>query len=190
MKNIWNFIKKLFGFESAKVPQIQTDVPDSSQPPHGNGESGIPEINIGEIRGASNSEKKIIGDAVEYVRRVVYSNEFKDGVLQTQFTSTNGLTNEHILEKFITKSVTVNVEMYTGSFIENRVWKTQGKDIGDGVVYANRYFISSAFDLADLILHEVAHQLGFHHVSASESTSVPYRMNQLFKLVAAQIGIK
>lgn len=175
--NLWN---KLFGPKTKKVPEV-VPVPIPTQPvdtpPQTEGSGFV----LGKVEGAINNELSVIKDAITLVSNVVTSPKFKELVLAETFTNTGGLTNQEIYEKFTQNKITVNVSMFTGSWIQNHVYGTMGYDVeGDDFVHANRYFVKTAPVLGSLILHEIAHTLGFHHVSAKESSSVPYRMNKIF----------
>lgn len=187
---MFRFIKKLFGFGSVvKVPQpIKTDAGDSSPDPLKNG-SSAPDIIPGIITGASDAEKAMILTAITYVKRVVYSPEFRDAVIFAKFTSTKGLSNREIYEKFTNSYLVVNVDHFTGNWKQNHVWHTVGYEAGDGFIHSNRAFVTDAMTMGSLILHELAHTLGFSHSSASEATSVPYTCNRIFDDVTKKIGL-
>ncbi len=140
-------------------------------------------VELGEVKNATSEEVQMVRDAAALVERVVSSAEFRARVLDFAFTSTGSQSNAQIYERLTSGTMMIRVTMFTGSWIENHVWHTQGRDIGDGVVYANRYFIDDAHAMGSLILHEYAHQRGYHHESASESSSVPYAMNEIFESV-------
>lgn len=142
------------------------------------------QVELGEIKNATSDEAQMIREAALLLERVVTSEEFRTRVLDFAFTSTDGQSNAQIYEHLTSGTMMIRVTMFTGSWIENHVWHTEGRDIGDGVVYANRYFIDDARQMGSLILHEYAHQRGYHHESASESSSVPYAMNAIFDQIA------
>lgn len=192
MRRFINWIKKVFGFGSvSKVPPIQTGTVEPVVIPIPIG-STIPDFVVGDIKGASESERKMIIQAIGYVKQVVYSPEFKSAVMGATFTSTRGLSNIEIYNLFQTTLFVVNVDMFDGTWRQNHVWHTQGyEDPNDDYVHANRYFIQDALNMGSLILHELAHEpLMFTHSSASEYTSVPYACNAIFSNVATKLGIK
>lgn len=175
--NLWT---KLFPKKSPTItpidPIVIPDTPIDTTPQ--SNESGVV---LGQVTGTIGNELELIKEAVSLVSAVVTSPKFKELILAETFTSTDGLTNQQIYDKFTQSKITVNVAMFTGTWIQNHVYGTMGYDVeGDDFVHANRYFVNTAPVLGSLILHESAHGLGFHHQSASESTSVPYRMNKIF----------
>ena len=180
---MWSFLKRFFG-KSVIVP-AQT-VPSVGATPTPFVVSSTPDILLGRITGASEIEKAMIIHALSYVKAVVYSPAFYTSVMAASFTTTDGCTNEQIYKAFTTQSIVVNVDDYTGSWKANHVSKTMGYENGDGYVHANRVFVYEAIGMASLILHEVAHQLGFRHISPNESTSIPYTMNRIFELINKQ----
>ena len=192
MRAIINFFKRIFGFgRTTKVPvEAPTGIPEPIKNPPSDVGSGFPDISVGEVRNATDNEMKMIGKAIVFNRMVVYSPEFKEAVLAAEFTETNGLTNLQIWEKFTTGSIKVNIEMFTGSFTQNRIYKTVGYDLpGDDFTYINRYFVQDEITMGSLILHELSHALGFSHYNKYTQTSVPYTMNHIFELVARKLGL-
>lgn len=192
MKKIINWLKKLFNIGTgSKVPQSNSSVDVPVKIPLGT-DMSTPDITLGTITGATVNECKMIAQAVDYVRQVVSSSEFREAVIYAKFTNTNGLSNQQIYDLFTKTKLLVNVDMFDGSWKQNHVWHTMGyEDPNDDFVHANRYFIQDALTMGSLILHELSHEpLGFHHNSASDSSSVPYTMNRIFESVAEKLGIK
>lgn len=181
-----SLFKKLFKGSGSIVTPTTGEVTVSNPPDY----SGIvtSKVKLGKVSGAINYEPAMIEKAVYYVDRVVVSDAFRDEVLKAQFTSTNNLNNEEIYHVLTDGIIVVNVTMFYGSFIQNKVYKTVGLDNGSGIVFANRYFVKTAFDMGSLILHEYAHQKGFHHESAAEKSSVPYTMNAIFSTVFPKVS--
>lgn len=180
---MFNWIKRLFS-KSAIVPTPATSSVGSVTVP--SAASSTPDIILGSITGASLSEIEMIKQALGYVKAVVYSPAFHTAVLAASFTTVDGLTNEQIYKAFTTQRIIVNIDDYTGSWRANNMSHTMGYENGDGYVHMNRVFVHDALVMGSLILHEVAHMLGFRHLSASESTSIPYTMNQIFDTITSQ----
>ncbi len=178
---IWSFIKSLFGVKPPMIMVQPVEAPEIN---------GIPGFYLGKVKGAYPNEIEIIKSAVQLVAEVVRSDHFYKQVIAAKFTSTNGKSNLEIYQAFTTRAITVNVAMFTGSFMQNRVYHTVGYDNDDEFVHANRYFVQDANTLGSLIIHEVAHSLGFHHESASESTSVPYSMNKIFESTQIKLSFR
>ena len=175
-----SFFKRMyFRFFGSKAQVIPIVVPSVEIP----AEYGLtPGFYIGKVEGATAGELIMVGEAVELLQRHVMTPRFRAAVLSKIFTSFNGLSNAQIADKFQTSALSVNVKFFTGSFKQNRIYKTVGLDSStDDFVWANRYFVKDKKTLASLILHELAHSLGFSHSSAKEYTSVPYQMNTILE---------
>lgn len=136
-------------------------------------------ISIGKIIGATDKEAALIAEGLRKANAMIDTKCFQQWILAAKYTENQGLTQTQILSKILSEPTTVDFEMYTGNFKANHVYKTMGyeNDPFDGVVHANRYFIHTTDDIADLILHEDrGHSLGFRHDSV-KATSDPYGMN-------------
>lgn len=185
-KRIWAAILVGLGIQYARPPVMETtpEVPAPmtiKYPPVKT--NGRPSVSAGNITNASEANYAIYKEAVAKANAVAQSDCFRDFIFKAKFTETNDLTNQQIYEKFSEYDTVANVEFFYGTWKQNYVYKTQGIDIGDGVVYANTFFISTADDLASLILHEAAHQRGHVH-NGVKSTSVPYSMNLAYSACA------
>lgn len=142
---------------------------------------GKPIMELGEIKGAINREDELIRDAIAYANHAMQTECFREMLLSAVLTETNGLDASQIYDLFTSKKVRINVTMFYGSYMQNYVYKTMGYDIGDGVVYANRFFVQDPATLGSLIIHEAqGHGQGFHHDGKKE-TSVPYTLNKIFE---------
>jgi len=162
--------------EVKTIPSVVVDVKDQEV-----NTTERPAIKIGEIVTNVDGENEMVEAGFNYAKRVFASDCFRDKVLDGTFTNTNGLSNSQIYEVFLGSVITVNVTMFYGTRIQNYIYKTKGYDIGDGVVYANRFFIDTPAEIGSLILHELGHQKNFHHSSASDYNSIPYSFNQFYE---------
>jgi hypothetical protein len=118
--------------------------------------------------------------------KVLNSKRFKERFLKEKLTSVEGLTNLQVYEKLMSgvdlfnktadRDIDVFVEMY---YQNNRVVGYTTPNINK--TYLNRKFFSDydAADVACNMVHEYLHKVGFDHVSAKESTSVPYAIGYL-----------
>jgi|GEM_PF-6970322 len=150
---------------------------------------GKPEVILIEdgIKGATDAEKKVVVQSVQETNQIDRSDCFKNKILGAKFTETNGLTNQQVYDVLATHPVSIKVEIFNGSFMQNYVYKTMGYDIGDGTVYVNRFFVKTAKQMRSLINHEAeGHQQGFHH-NGVKSTSVPYQFNDFTDECGAEL---
>lgn len=139
-------------------------------------------------------EKAKLVDAMELIRRIFNSVEYKQAVLShtvngvQTFDSNNGLTNLQIYEKLFggaeALSPAVNYQMdlvVTMYYRPNSVigYTTQNSN----VVKTNRRFHShfKPCRVASNLTHEWTHKMGFGHRSASEKGSVPYAHNTIIE---------
>jgi hypothetical protein len=140
-------------------------------------------IEVEQIAGATDAEVKMIDEGVALANKMLKTACFKQWVLAANYTENNGLTQAQIFDLMTTKPSRVNVEIYTGTWKANHVSKTVGyeNDPYDGWVHMNRYFVNSAYMVADNLIHEDrGHGLGFHHYGA-HYTSEPYGANLAYE---------
>lgn len=190
-RSIINFFRKIFGFNEVTAPK-PAPYPPVSQPtpvPPTSEEPSQSNVEIGEIIAADENERQMCLSAIIGVRDILASPFFKEEVLAAKFTNTGGLTNEQIYEKYIKSKLVVNIAMFYGTYAQNHWYKTVGYDVEtDDFVHANRFFVYEVIVLMSLIVHELAHALGFHHESSTEYSSVPYKMNEITERVAKKLG--
>jgi hypothetical protein len=150
-----------------------------------NGDS-YPSFRLQSVDGVdgTTAEYELTKKAVQVLNKGCKLAKFKALVLQAKFTETNGLTNQQIYNKLMEHVNLVKVSFFNGSFRQNYIWKTVGLDVGDGVVYVNRHFVTNEKALASLILHETCHKLGFSHlIKGGKYTSIPYTCNRIIEEV-------
>lgn len=146
----------------------------------------VPSIQIGAILGATPDERYMIGQGVILVNKVMATDCFKQYVLKAKYTENQGLTQQQIWDKLVVGSVIVNADMYTGTWYANHISKTIGYEDTPGTVHMNRYFVTTAYMVADNLAHEgEGHSQGFSHMG-TKSTSEPYGMNDAFEACAPQ----
>lgn len=142
-----------------------------------------PEVTIGKISGATAKEIVMIESGRKLVNAKLAGACVKQWVLAAKYTENNGQTQAQIWETLVAHTLSVDVEMYTGSWRQNHVSKTVGweADPFDGVVHMNRYFVNTAYMVADNLIHEhKGHSPGYHHY-LNHATSQPYGMNYAFE---------
>lgn len=150
------------------------------QPPSVYEFAGTPGYSLGKVVNAQPHEIAILKEAVEILNRVTGSMAFKDRVLATVFSEMDGKSHIEIYELFALRGHTVNVKMFYGTFMQNKVWHTIAIDFeNDEFVHLNRYFFGDPAAAAASMIHETAHAVGFHHYSKPMTTSVPYRLGQI-----------
>lgn len=155
--------------------------------------ASYPKVSLGEITGASSKEIEMVKKATDYDNQVLQSECAKKAVMNASFTERNigdtkaQLSNPEIWDLLVKHPITFKVNIFTGSWWQNHISKTMGYDIGDGVVYMNRYYVDDAKTIGSLILHEAeGHGQGFHHYGVM-ATSIPYKWNDFFDLC---VGMK
>lgn len=150
--------------------------------------TGYPTVILGKID-ATADEEKAIRDGVILLNHVMTKQSFKDKVLAAQFTETNGLSNAQIYQKLCDNPITIDVNVYSGSYIANHFNHTVGYETVPGIVNVNRYFVSTPYEFADNIIHEaMGHSQGFSHFTVKE-TSVPYTLNRIFEAVCKELKL-
>ncbi len=143
--------------------------------------AGVPVLVVDDITGATTAELTMIRDGVALANETMKTKCFKDFVLSASWTETNGLTQAQIYEKLCSVVVTIDVEMFMGTWYQNNVSKTIGYENEPGKVYMNRYFVDTAYDVANNLVHEAeGHSQGFSHYGV-KATSVPYGLNDAFE---------
>lgn len=178
----------IFGVQYVRPPVMDTTIPVSTPAP-----SPVPAAiegptyQLGTIKGATEEEKKLIIEAVNLDNIVVSDTCTEQSILKAEFTETNDLTNGQILKSITRDKYVLNFEFFDGTYMQNYVYKTMGYDVGDGVVYMNRFYVHDAKTIMSLSLHEGAHGKGFHHYNKWVWSSVPYKMNSISESCIAVI---
>lgn len=141
----------------------------------------FPALVVGTITGAETAELTMIADGVALANATMKTACFHDYVLSASWTETLGLTQSQIYDKLCSGPITVDVDMYTGSWYENHVTHTVGYENEPGTVHMNRYYVDTAYMVADNLIHEgEGHSQGFRH-DGVKATSVPYGLNAAFE---------
>jgi hypothetical protein len=178
------FLKRLFSFfRRSYAKPTEPTVPAPSTTPE-----LYPKVVLGNVQ-AFNSEKQNIIQAVELLNKVLASETFHQKVLNREFTETEGLTNAQIYDKFREKAVVIDINVFTGSYVQNHVYRTVGYETVPGVVNINRYFVSTPYQFADNIIHEaIGHSTGFSHLGL-KSSSIPYQLNGIFEECVKEMSL-
>lgn len=183
----------LFGCQLFKAPTIKpapivtaitpSPTPTTKKP------TDAPIIGLGAITGASLDENAWITYAVQMANRVLSSDCFENQVNISKYTETNGLTNAQIYNVLTADPLTIKVDVFKGSWVDDYWNRKEGYELEPGTVHINRHFMSGPKFIASLILHEVAHVKGFTHYGV-KSTSVPYGQNEVWDVCSLEVGIE
>jgi hypothetical protein len=147
----------------------------------------IPHVILGTLD-CFEKEKVIVYQAFEMLNIVLASETFKQKVLSAKFTETNGKSSQGIYSLLCAQAIKIDIVVFTGSFYQNRVVHTIGYETVPGVVNINRYYVTTPFEFADNIAHEICHSIGFSHLQVKE-TSVPYVMNTIFEECVKEMAL-
>lgn len=126
--------------------------------------------------------------ACEALEEVVNSEVFKQMVLSTHFTSTNGLSNQQILDRIYSGADNINTasdgDIDVHVIMYHKANRTVGYTYPDThKTWVNRKFYGDVKSIAANIAHEAMHKIGFDHSSASEHTSVPYAIGSIIEVL-------
>ncbi len=173
-----------------------TEVTESSSVPN---EALTFDANIKMIGFNPDQEDKIFA-AVELIKQVVASQEFKDRILnhtyngKKTFVDNNGLSNQEIYEKILAgaeklmpaKNNAIDVELELYSEETTTIGYTFGSTvrIWMNTKYFNTY---TSVQVSDNLFHEWIHKIGFGHdveYSPSRRYSVPYAIGYLVEELA------
>jgi len=143
-----------------------------------------------------------LDQAIEMVRTIVNSDEFKEMVIgytneygQRSYTRNEGLTNEEIYStlmegrEVLDQDTPGEMNLYIKKY---RPWWPWSKVIGytkigsSKYMYVNwrKYKYFDAVEMAGNIVHEWIHLMGFRHDSASDHDSVPYAVGYIIGQLA------
>lgn len=143
-----------------------------------------------------------INKAVELIKKVIASEEFKDRVLnftyngQRAFVDNRGLTNEQIYKKILEGSESMNPGNNYRMDVELELYYQATTTIGYTYPNTTRIWMNTKYfnnytpvSVSDNLMHEWMHKLGFDHAasySPSRDFSVPYGIGYLVEELAAQ----
>lgn len=155
--------------------------------------------------GFTRSQEEKVLKAVELIRKVVTSSEFKRRVLnyqykgKKQFKDNRGLTNEQIYKKILegsermtglgkNRTMDIELELYT-DHNSNTIGYTYPNIVR---IYVNRKYFNKfkPHQVADNMMHEWLHKLGFdHEVQATDERrhTVPYAVGYIVKALALKL---
>lgn len=126
--------------------------------------------------------------ACENLEEVINSEVFRQMVLSTHFTSTNGLSNQQILDRIYSGADNINTEPDGDIDVHVIMYYKSNRTVGytypgTHKTWVNRRFYGEVKDIANNLIHEYLHKVGFDHSSASEHTSVPYAIGLIIEVL-------
>jgi len=152
------------------------------------------ETNISLVDFDFSQEAKVL-KAVEILKKVVRSSEFKDKVInftykgKKQFVDNNGLTNMEIYQKLLEGSEELAPAIDYEMDLELELYYSRRSTVGytypdELKVWINTKFFNvyDSAQVAGNIFHEWTHKLGFEHAyrySTKRNASVPYALGYL-----------
>jgi len=143
--------------------------------------NNVPQMILKRVTGATSEELQMIKKGFEQANIVLASECFHLKVIKGKYTEDNGQSPGQIWNHISKAPIEVNAEMFYGTWKQNYIYKTMGYDIGDGVVYMNRFYVDKPFTVMSLSTHEgEGHGQGYHHYYV-KSTSIPYQWNDFME---------
>lgn len=143
------------------------------------------------------SEQAKVDKAIEIIKKVVASSEFRNRVLnftyngKKQFVDNNGLTNAQIYQSLLDASEELLPGKDHQMDLELELYYSWTSTVGytypdDLRIYMNTKFFDSytPAEVADNVFHEWTHKLGYDHdssYSVSRDSSVPYALGYLIE---------
>lgn len=135
--------------------------------------------------------------AIEIIKKVVGSREFRDRVLnftydgKKQFVNNEGLTNEEIYSVLLDGREDLKPELDNEMDLDLELYYSWTSTVGYTTASSLTIFMNTKFfdpytpaEVAGNVFHEWTHKLGFHHdsnYSISRDSSVPYAIGYLIR---------
>jgi hypothetical protein len=170
--------------------------------------SAFSEVNFDvnpKIYGFNEKQEAKIHKAIELIKKIVISEEFKNKILtkeykgKKRFVDNKGLSNLQIYNKILEASEKFNPEKNNCMDLELELIFENSKIIGYTYPTVNRIFINRKYfqkftpaQVADNLFHEWLHKIGFDHDlkhSADRTHSVPYAIGYMIKDLAQRVTI-
>lgn len=152
------------------------------------------------LLGFSDAQKQKLLTAVELIKKVIMSEDFKKRVLvhkyngNETFLDNMGLTNEEIYNKVMEASEVLNPGINRTMNVDIELYFEEANTIGHTYPNVNRIWMNKKYfdkfsphQIADNLFHEWVHKLGFDHevvYSPHRKYSVPYALGYLVKELA------
>jgi hypothetical protein len=152
----------------------------------------------------SNEQEEKVKAAVEIIKKVIMTKEFKDRVYNytykgvKQFVDNKGLSNEEVYRKLIEGAEIVgNTTKNNTMDVELELYQDTSKTIGYTYPHTVRIWMNKKYfnrytpiKVADNLMHEWMHKLGFTHStvwSKDRDHSVPYAIGYLIEELASKL---
>jgi len=153
----------------------------------------------------SSEQEEKIKAAVEIIKKVITSKEFKERVLNytykgiKQFVDNGGLTNEEVYLKLLEGAEIVgNTTKNNTMDVELELYQDTSKTIGYTYPHTVRIWMNKKYfnkytpvKVADNLMHEWMHKLGFTHAtvwSKDRDHSVPYAIGYIIEELAPKLS--
>ena len=191
---MFGWLKRIFGGGSNQVPTpvipsgavmpttpiVSNTVPDISK---GN-------LTLGELVDFTPDELVQLRSALNLVNVALSDQKFIDILMNAKFDNTTD-TNTEMIAKLTAPIVVTHLACENlGWWATNRS-HTIAREDSDGSITFNRPFFDeqSSASVANTLIHETCHRIGYSHSSASDSMSVPYQVGNLLEGYLNTLGI-
>jgi hypothetical protein len=105
----------------------RTDGNDPSASGSSDGASArTPHVTVSAVTGALTGEPMLVAEGVALANRTMATECFKRFVLDAKWTETNGLSQAEIWDLLCRVPITVEVDLFTGTWYQNHVTRTVG----------------------------------------------------------------
>lgn len=157
------------------------------------------DANVKMIGFSRNQEEKVL-DAVDLIKQVVATDEFKDRILNHKyngrktFVNNNGLSNAQIYAKILEGAEKLNPKKNNTLDVTLELYYVNANVIGYTLPTVNKIWMNTKYlnkftpvDVTDNLFHEWLHKVGFGHAykaTPSRKYSVPYAVGYIMKDLA------
>lgn len=183
----------------SSAPENAQDVSDESSSTPASTDAQTFDVDA-KLSGFSRTYEEKVLDAIELIKKVVASDEFKKKVLnktyngKKTFVDNNGLTNSQIYKKILegseklspSKNNTMDLQLTTYYVNANVIGYTTPST---KTIFMNRKYLAifQPYEVAMNLFHEWLHKLGFGHAvsnNPSRPHSVPYAIGYIVRSLA------
>jgi len=181
------------GTDTGTDPDTNTGLPNSAY----TFDSNIKWISL------TNAQKNKFLNAVDMIKRVVASEEFRDAILNHKyngrktFVDNNGLTNSQIYNKILEAAEKLYPSKNNKMDMEVTTYYSDNNVVGYTYATSKRIWVNRKFfdtygtsSVAANLFHEWLHKVGFGHAatySTSRDYSVPYAIGSLIRRLGPKV---